>query len=132
MMESFDGKIEDWKPGDYPLELAGLAKLNTGQGPPERYPRFNELLKIMKTTHDKKGADYEGKGRPYENLRASEEWAIKPWIMAMMRVGEKLKRLQSYAQQGSLNNESAFDSLLDIAILSLIAYVLLEESKPHA
>lgn len=95
----------------------------------ERYPRFNELLTLMKTTHDAKGADYEGNGRPYENIRTGEDWGVEPWKMAMMRVGEKLKRLQSYAQKGSLNNESAFDSLLDIAVLSLIGYVLLEESK---
>lgn len=94
-----------------------------------RYGRFNELLKTMKDIHDKKGADYEGSGRPYENIRAAEQWGIEPWVLAMMRVGEKLRRVQTFAHTKTLNNESASDSLMDIAILSLIALVLLEEKQ---
>lgn len=93
----------------------------------ERYKRFGELLTQMKTLHDAKGKDYEGNGRPYENLRSGEKFGVRPWIMASMRANEKMHRLQSFAQTESLNNESAFDSLIDIAILSMIAYVLLEE-----
>lgn len=103
----------------------------------ERYQRFDELLALMKTTHDSKGQDYEGKGRPYENIRAAEQWNIGAWQYAMIRAEEKMRRLKSFAQTGALNNESAFDSLLDIAVLSLISYVLLEEAlgrppSPHA
>lgn len=93
----------------------------------ERYKRFSELLALMKTTHDSKGADYEGNGRPYENLRAAEDWGVGSWKYALMRCEEKTRRLKSYAQGATLNNESAFDSLLDNAVLHLIAYVLLEE-----
>lgn len=93
----------------------------------ERYARFSELLSLMKSTHDSKGADYEGKGRPYENLRAAEAWGVGSWKYALMRCEEKTRRLKSYAQGATLNNESAFDSLLDNAVLHLIAYVLLEE-----
>jgi hypothetical protein len=92
-----------------------------------RYQRFDELLVAAKQLHDKKGRDYEGNGRPYENLREGEDWGVEPWKMAMMRAGEKLRRVKSFAKGQNLENESAFDSLMDIAILSLIAYALLEE-----
>lgn len=95
----------------------------------DRYQRFNDLLIEMKELHDSKGADYEGKGRPYENIRASEQWGVEPWKMAMMRVSEKMRRIQSYANGTTLNNESVFDSLKDCSILCMIAYVLLEEEK---
>lgn len=97
-----------------------------------RYQRFDELLRLMKTTHDAKGADYEGDGRPYENLRAVEEWSIDAWKYALLRADEKMRRLKSYAKTGTLKNEGAFDSLLDIAVLAVIGYVLLEEQLNSA
>jgi hypothetical protein len=81
----------------------------------------------MQKIHDAKGQDYEGNGRPYENLREGEDWGVQPWVMSMMRVGEKMRRVKSFAQKGTLQNESLTDSLMDIAILSLIAIVLMEE-----
>ena len=92
-----------------------------------RYTRFDELLTLMKTTHDSKGADYEGKGPAYSNLRAATEWGVGGWQYAMIRADEKMRRLKTHAQGSTLKNESAFDSLLDIAVLALIGYVLLEE-----
>ena len=99
---------------------------------PSRYQRFDELLRLMKTTHDAKGADYEGDGRPYENLWAGEEWSIDAWKYALLRADEKMRRLKSYAKTGTLKNEGAFDSLLDIAVLAIIGYVLLEEQLNSA
>lgn len=95
----------------------------------ERYTRFDELLSLMKSTHDSKGKDYEGNGKPYANIRAAEDWGMGSWKYAMMRADEKMRRLKSFAQTGTLSNESAYDSLLDIAVLSLIGYVLLEEES---
>lgn len=95
----------------------------------ERSPRFAELLRDMQALHDAKGQDYEGNGRPYENLREGEDWGVQPWVMTMMRVGEKMRRVKSFAQKGTLQNESLTDSLMDIAILSLIAIQLLEEES---
>jgi len=93
-----------------------------------RYQRFDEILALMQSTHDAKGHDYEGDGRPYENLRAGEEWNIEAWKYAMMRADEKMRRLKSFAKTGTLKNEGALDSFLDIAVLAAIGYVLFEES----
>ena len=45
----------------------------------------------------------------------------------VMRVGEKMRRLKSLAQGQTLENENAFDTFIDIAILSAIGFVLYEE-----
>ena len=94
-----------------------------------RYAQFDALLAKMKQIHDAKGHDYEGDGRPYENLRAGEDWNIEAWKYAMLRADEKMRRLKSFAKKGTLKNESALDSLLDIAVLAAIGYVLFEEAS---
>lgn len=89
--------------------------------------RFHELLELEGELHDRKQADYGTGTDPFANVRASSSWGIPPWVGAMVRLNDKVNRLQSFAQKGFLANESAFDSLLDIAVYAKIAYVLLEE-----
>jgi hypothetical protein len=45
----------------------------------------------------------------------------------MLRASDKIRRLQAFAIKGKLLNESAEDSLKDIAVYSLIALILLEQ-----
>lgn len=95
--------------------------------------RFHALLFEMGALHDKKQADYGREaavGRapdPFANVRASSAWGIAPWVGALMRLNDKVVRLQSFARKGSLANESAEDSMLDIAVYALIALVLYRE-----
>lgn len=102
---------------------------------PKRHPnsaRFHELLKLAGDLHDKKQMDY-GKGNdPFANVRASSEWGLKPWVGAMLRLGDKVKRLQALATKGSLANEPAKDSFMDIAVYALIAHVLFEQEEEKA
>lgn len=92
-------------------------------------PRFHALLKRLGELHDSKQADYGRASDPFANVRGSVEWGIKPWIGAMVRANDKIKRLQKYAVSGSLSNESAEDSFMDLAIYSLIAMLLHAEDK---
>ena len=96
--------------------------------PTDRYAGFNELLKEIKALHDSKGADYEGSGVPYANLRASEEWGVPAWVYAMLRGEEKMRRLKTYAKGSTLQHEGARDSQIDIAVLALISIVLREDA----
>lgn len=96
---------------------------------PARYAPFYALLEEIKKLHDSKGSDYEGQGKPYCNLRGPEEWGVPAWVYAMTRCEEKMKRLKTFATGSTLKHEGARDSLLDIAVLSLIAVVLLEEKE---
>jgi len=97
---------------------------------PDRHPnsaRFHELLEQMGDLHDRKQADY-GKGDdPFANVRGSEDFGVDPWIGAMVRLNDKIRRLQSLIANGALKNESAYDSFRDIAVYAIIALVLFEE-----
>lgn len=47
-------------------------------------------------------------------------------------MNDKVRRLQSWVQNGKLENEGAEDSMRDIAVYSIIALVLLEKSLQAA
>ena len=86
--------------------------------------RFYNYLIEAGLTHAQKQRDYGRDHDPFANVRASEEWGIPAWVGAMVRLNDKVRRLQSFAVKGELHNESAKDSLIDIAVYALIALVL--------
>jgi len=112
-----------WPGGKNPSTIAPLEG-----GTPVRYAAFNALLREIKTLHDSKGADYEDGGEEYANLTAAEDWGIPAWKYAMLRTNEKLNRLKAHAKGSTLQHEGARDSMIDIAVLSLIAIVLKERA----
>jgi hypothetical protein len=89
--------------------------------------RFHEILKGLGELHDQKQADYGRDNDPFANVRGSEEWGVDPWIGAMVRANDKVRRLQSFIANGELKNESVEDSLRDLAVYAIIALVLFEE-----
>lgn len=89
--------------------------------------KLHILLEEIGELHDRKQKDYGMPTDPFANVRASAEWCIAPWVGAMIRLTDKVKRLQALLRNGRLANESAFDSLKDIAVYALIAHILLEE-----
>lgn len=96
----------------------------------ERHPSsiyFHALLQQAGELHDKKQADYGRDTDPFANVRASEEWGVAGWVGAMVRLNDKVRRLQALAAKGELENESALDSFMDIAVYALIARVLYEQ-----
>lgn len=93
-------------------------------------PRFHNLLQTIGRLHDRKQMDYGSKTDPFANVRASIEWGMRPWVGCLLRLGDKYRRLQRYAERGTLANEGAEDSMLDIAVYALIALVLYKEEKP--
>lgn len=98
----------------------------------DRHPnsaRFHELLEEAGKLHDGKQADYGSESDPFANVRASEEWGIPGWVGALVRLNDKIQRLKSFARKGSLANESAEDSMRDIAVYALIALVLYEQDS---
>lgn len=90
-------------------------------------PRFHELLRQIGELHDKKQQDYGADSDPFANVRASERWGIQPWVGALVRLNDKVHRLQQFAKKGELANESAEDSMMDIAVYALIALILYRE-----
>ena len=99
---------------------------------PSRHPlsqRFHDTLKEMGELHDRKQSDYGRKTDPFANVNGSAEWGIRPWVGAMLRANDKIKRLQKYAQSGTLANEGARDSFLDLAVYAIIGLVLWETAE---
>lgn len=92
-------------------------------------PRFHALLREIGELHDKKQKDYGTEVDPFANVRGSSDWGVKPWVGAMIRANDKVKRLQKYARDGKLENETARDSMMDLAVYSLIGLILHDEEE---
>ena len=95
-------------------------------------PRFLAILDEMRDVHIRKSADYGDQTDPLANVRASADWGISPWVGTMIRATDKIIRLQSLLNNGKLENESARDSLIDLASYAIIALVLMEEEQQYA
>ena len=91
--------------------------------------RFHEILKELADLHDKKQADYGRGDDPFANVRASLEWGVPGWVGVLIRGNDKIRRLQALLINGKLENESAEDSLRDLAVYAIIALVLFEQEK---
>jgi hypothetical protein len=79
--------------------------------------------------HDKKQRDYGTDTDPFANVRGSEEWGVTSWVGALFRATDKLRRLQKFAREGKLANEAVEDSFRDLAVYTIIALVLFEETQ---
>ena len=90
---------------------------------------FENVLQEMKELHDKKRSDYCRKEDPFANVRASEDFGVEGWVGAMIRANDKMRRLQAAAKGSTLRNEGVEDSLIDMAIYSVIALTMYREGQ---
>jgi hypothetical protein len=90
--------------------------------------RFYEILDTIKDLHDAKKHDY-GNSDVFANFRLSELAGISPWKGSVVRMGDKYARISNYIKKGDFKfkEESIKDTLMDMAIYSLITIVLYEE-----
>lgn len=112
--------------------MNALGKTNDYTGPfGTGSPEFEAVVEEVLEMHRRKGADYGTKQDFFANVSASANWGIEPWVGAMMRVSDKVARLQSAAKGSTLRNEGIEDSLLDIATYSIIAVCLFRRANAH-
>jgi len=90
---------------------------------------FEQVLAEMKELHDRKRSDYGRKEDPFANVRASEDFGVEGWVGALIRANDKMRRLQSAAKGSTLRNEGIEDSLIDMAVYSVIALTIYREKK---
>jgi hypothetical protein len=97
------------------------------------HPGYLKLLDEMRALHVRKAADYGRAVDPLANVRAAADFGIPAWVGVMVRANDKMHRIKSFLQNGSLKNESVEDSLMDLAAYALIALVLYREGAdgPH-
>ncbi|HED38709.1 MAG TPA: hypothetical protein ENI76_10785 [Ignavibacteria bacterium] len=86
---------------------------------------FNKILDEMKKLHMKKSADYGTDEDPYANIMEAEKMGIEAWEAVVIRMGDKLSRLQSLSLNQKLENESGEDSFLDLAVYGIIGLIML-------
>jgi hypothetical protein len=94
--------------------------------------RYQELLGEMSRLHAHKARDYGTDHDSLANVRASREWGLADYLGVFIRMGDKIQRIKTWSQKGTLANESIYDSLKDLAAYALIAHVLIEEGADPA
>lgn len=93
------------------------------------HPRFLALLDQLREMHLSKSSDYGTTEDIFSNFRGSASLNVSPWVGAMIRAKDKVRRIESFIKNGNLKNEPLKDSFLDLASYALIAAVLFEEAK---
>ena len=91
--------------------------------------RFLAVLQEIAVLHERKQRDYGTEGDPFANINASREFGIPPYTGIFLRMGDKFQRIKSYCVNGTLANEGVEDTLMDLAVYSLISLVLFREEK---
>ena len=96
------------------------------------HPGFLALIEEVRLLHEKKAADYGRDADPLANLRASVEVGIEPWRATWLRAMDKVTRINTYCQKGTLANEGVEDSFMDLAAYALLALTLFREENGAA
>ena len=100
-------------------------------------PKFFSLLSELAELHSKKAQAYglhnaEDQGfidDPLANARyASPDFGVEPWVYALIRANEKMRRLQAYILTDDQAEENVRDSFLDLASQALIGLIMWEEA----
>ncbi len=106
-----------------------LGKTNTQYG----HPDFYKLLDQMAELHSRKNHDYAGTSDPLKNLRACTRLELDPFIGVMVRLQDKWSRIEEFVKSKTLlvKNESVEDTLMDNAVYSLLAIILLREQNKN-
>lgn len=93
-------------------------------------PAFYKLLEKMKEIHSDKNHDYSGENDPFKNFKMSEIMGIPAWKGCLVRISDKFSRLCSFAnkEEYKVKDENIKDTLMDLAIYSLICSILYDEN----
>jgi len=92
------------------------------------HPKFFELLKEMRELYSVKDRAYSGEV-PLSNFMESEKLGIPAWKGVLVRMGDKWRRIVNLAGKEDVGDEKLRDTLLDLAVYSLICIILLEEVR---
>ena len=93
--------------------------------------RFHDLLKTIAELHDKKQHDYGADEDIFANFRLSELSGVPAWQGSVIRMGDKYSRISNFIKKGEFKfkEESIKDTLMDMAVYSLITMILFEEAE---
>ena len=91
---------------------------------------FLSLLEKMRDISLAKGHDYSGSEDPMSNFRMCEAMGIPAWKGIVVRLCDKLSRIQNFCKKESLQvkDESIEDTLIDMANYSLLCIIMYREA----
>jgi hypothetical protein len=92
-----------------------------------RNSAFEKLLAEIQKLHDDKNHDYAQDSDPLSNLRRAQSFGIPAWKGVLVRLSDKWSRIEQLASGKTPKHESLRDSLMDNAVYSLLAILLLAE-----
>jgi len=94
------------------------------------HPMFYELLEKIGDLHARKNSNYAEDSDPLSNLKACSRLNIPPFMGIMIRLQDKWSRLEQLSKgKPDLVGESIEDTLMDNAVYSLLAIIMLNEAK---
>ena len=90
-----------------------------------------DILDNMQLVYEAKDNDYSATGLPMGNLRKCEEAGIDAWRGCLVRIGDKMSRLENFLKEKEylVISEKAEDTVVDLANYAILMSCLLEELK---
>jgi hypothetical protein len=89
------------------------------------------ILDNMQSVYEAKDNDYSATGLPMGNLRKCEDAGIDAWRGCLVRIGDKMSRLENFLKEKEylVISEKAEDTVVDLANYAILMSCLLEEIK---
>lgn len=114
-----------------PVDYTGELETHVEQTPEKQHgdPRFYRLLNEISVLHSAKSHDYTPAGDPLANFHRAERFGVPAWKGTLVRMGDKWGRLEQLASGKDPANESLRDTLVDMAVYSLLCVLLLEDER---
>ena len=94
-----------------------------------------DILENMQKVYEAKDSDYSATGLPMGNLRKCEDAGIDAWRGCLVRIGDKMSRLENFLKEKEylVLSEKAEDTVIDLANYAILMSCLIEEIKqPHS
>ncbi len=90
------------------------------------------ILDNMQEVYEAKDSDYSATGLPMGNLRKCEDAGIEAWRGCLVRIGDKMSRLENFLKEKEylVISEKAEDTVIDLANYAILMSCLIEEIKP--
>ena len=86
------------------------------------------ILDNMQKVYEAKDNDYSSTGLPMGNLRKCEDAGIDAWRGCLVRMGDKISRLENFFNKQEFKvDEKAEDTIIDLANYSILMSCLLKE-----
>jgi len=90
-------------------------------------PRFYQLVEEICELHSRKNFDYAKTEEPLSNFNRCQAFGVEPWRGVLVRMSDKYSRIEQLASGKKPKNESMRDTLVDLAVYSLLCVLLLED-----